>query len=1454
MAGNFICNKWKQLFSCLLFLLSIGNTSVHGFERGPITYATIGVYFATPYQAVCEYWASRRDTEYVGIPDSQHAAIVSMWVIPWGWNQGVLTMNTLPAVQYQCGVKIHHYGNPPTSPPYDYDWRFGGAYPVCNLGDSPYVPNDTICMASDIVPDKGANAGHPQLGSCVGNPVNTATGNKYAEEVDLISSGGLSFSRYYNSTRLSGSSSAGSSWSHSFQRSLYVNPQTITAMRPDGRTAYFRLTNSVWVNQQAGGDTLTQIAGGTGWQLTTSDDVIETYSTSGKLLSITDRNDRTQTLSYDTHGRLATVTDDTGRALSFTYDGSSRINTMTDPANGVTQYAYDTNGNLTSVIYPDGKTRSYHYNEQAYTSNANLPNALTGIADENGVRFATYTYDTQGRAVVTEHAGGVERYVLGYSTDGSNTIVTDPLNSQYTHHFQTILGVAKSTGQSQPAGSGCSAASSAITYDVNGNVASRADFNGNKTCYAYDLTRNLEIARIEGLGSGSNCPADLLSYTPAANSSERKILTTWHANFRLPTLIAESKRETKYVYDTRGNITQYQIKDTTTNAARTWNTSYSYHASIPGVILQKTENGPRSDVTDVTTTYYYAPDAACTGGHLGCRGQVSSITNALGHVTQIARYNAHGQPEEIIDPNGLTTTLVYDVRQRLLSRTVGAEITSYQYDNAGQLKKITFPDDSFLSYTYDAAHRLTDMADNLGNRVHYTLDNMGNRTKEELFDPGNNLARTQQREYDALSRLWKDIGAQNQITQYQYDAQGNLKQIADPLLHATIFQFDARNRLKQSTDPANGITQHTLDALDRITQVSDPRNIDTTYTYNGFGDVTQEVSADRGTITYTYDPAGNVKTVTDGRGVKHTYTWDALNRPTKRAHATVTGVPGAAQLIWNYDTGTHGIGRLSSMTDESGSTSFSYDAHGRLLAKTQTATIDTVNYTHTLNYQYDNFGRLSQMTYPSGTQVTTTYGADGRPSELRVNGNLLLSNITYQPFGEPKSWTWGNNQAYVRSFDADGRLKTHRVGSDTRTLTYDAASRITQTADTNPVYNRSYDYDALDRLIGQSDNTGFKLWGYDANSNRTNAQIGATNYLYTLEASSNRLQTVAGPVMKTYTYDAAGNPLSDGATTFTWNAAGKLANTVNNAKTHFYKYNALDQRITKNGPLSSKFMFFYDPDGQLIGEYRDNVSTATPTDDWLVRQETIWLEDIPVAVIRKPTATSPIQVYYIHADHLNTPRVIVNTANTIVWRWENTHAFGANLPDEDPDGNAQLFEYHPRFPGQYFDKETNLHYNYFRYYEPETGRYVSPDPIGIIGGVNLFEYANSNSMTFIDSLGLNPLTGASIGAEIGTAILPGVGTVTGAILGSVGGYLIADKLGNIILAKPKPGSKPKNCPAGTIPIDQVPELDKDKIHDIKRGVRAGPRDWTGITPNGDVITGDSEGNAVNNGPYDVFLP
>ena len=136
-------------------------------------------------------------------------------------------------------------------------------------------------------------------------------------------------------------------------------------------------------------------------------------------------------------------------------------------------------------------------------------------------------------------------------------------------------------------------------------------------------------------------------------------------------------------------------------------------------------------MSDVTTYTYYAdndPDA-------GKRGNVATVTNALGQVTHYAAYNAFGQVTSIVDPNGLTTTLTYDSRDRLASRSVGGETTSYTYDGVGQLVRVTLPDGSYLSYTYDVAHRLVGMADSLGNSIAYTLDAAGNRTKDDVLDP-----------------------------------------------------------------------------------------------------------------------------------------------------------------------------------------------------------------------------------------------------------------------------------------------------------------------------------------------------------------------------------------------------------------------------------------------------------------------------------------------------------------------------------------------------------------------------------------------------------------------------------------------------------------------------------------------------------------------------------------------
>jgi YD repeat-containing protein len=314
------------------------------------------------------------------------------------------------------------------------------------------------------------------------------------------------------------------------------------------------------------------------------------------------------------------------------------------------------------------------------------------------------------------------------------------LGTARTTNFTTILGVVKSTGQSQPGGSGCGAAASALTYDANGNISSRTDFNGTVTTYSYDLARNLETSRIEASGT----------------TNARAISTIWHASYRLPLTISEPLRRTTYTYDSSGNQLTKTIQATSdatgaqgigatlVGTPRTWNWTYN----TVGQVLSAT--GPRTDVADVTN---YAYDSM---------GNLISVTNALNQVTTLSNYDLNGRVGRIAESNGTVTDLTYSPRGWLTNKvvTVGTttEATAYSYDSVGQLIGVTLPDTSQISYTYDPAHRLTAISDSAGNSIVYTLDAMGNRTSEQIKDPGGLLKTQTTRIIDALNRVQQMTG------------------------------------------------------------------------------------------------------------------------------------------------------------------------------------------------------------------------------------------------------------------------------------------------------------------------------------------------------------------------------------------------------------------------------------------------------------------------------------------------------------------------------------------------------------------------------------------------------------------------------------------------------------------------------------------------------------------------
>jgi YD repeat-containing protein len=673
--------------------------------------------------------------------------------------------------------------------------------------------------------------------NCAGDPINTATGNEYRDDEDL-SLGALSFHRYYNSQNSIAQAHIGANWRHSFDRSVeYVTDGTnysATVYRPTGIEVKFTLVSGQWQTDTDVADRLieqTDSSGNlTGWSyFDASTRYQESYDKNGNLLSITDTDGLVTTLGYSTsstptsvapaEGLLITVTDSQGRSLNFTYNSSSQVTAVTESDGGALAYTYDSTGNLASVTYPDHSKRQYVYNEGSLTSGTSLPNALTGDIDETNTRFTSIGYNAQGQAIMSMVASNIDKTQVTYNTDGT-TSVTYPTGAQTTLGFVTPNGSMHASSVSAPCGTQCGQPNAAATFDANGYPSSTTDWNGNitKTTYDNNVLLNQQI-------------------DASGTTSQRTTNFTWITTLRVPltrtVLDANSNTvsSTQWVYNSIGQTLARCEIDPTNNAAsgytcsntgtvpagvRRW--TYTYCTAVdttqcPLVGLMLTATGPRTDTPQTTAYSYYLTSSATSCGTPGAAcyqaGDLHAITDPQGHVTTIASYDGAGRITRTTDANGINIDLTYTPRGWLASRSMGGATTSFTYTPYGAVQTVTDPDGVATTYGYDAAHRLVKITDAQGNYIQYTLDAAGNKTAEQTYDASGTLHKSLTRSFNTLGQLTRvmdglshtifDASASN-----SYDANGNLVQSADGLGIQRQLGYDALNRLVQTVDNYNG--------------------------------------------------------------------------------------------------------------------------------------------------------------------------------------------------------------------------------------------------------------------------------------------------------------------------------------------------------------------------------------------------------------------------------------------------------------------------------------------------------------------------------------------------------------------------------------------------------------------------------------------------------------------------
>ncbi len=1108
-----------------------------------------------------------------------------------------------------------------------------------------------------------------------GNPISTLTGHKYQTFIDYQhQTANLSVSRQY-----AWRSTAGQ-WLFDYQQQLVINEFAVISTTEIGldHLEYGRV--SFTGEHNSSGGTWTPVASVKA-ELVSNDDGaggvldydvffqsgrVDTFDSSGRLKSVVNSDGRRKDFTYDTttinsvvYDRMV-VASDTGDQLEFIYDEDGRVWKIIDPASNEIEYSWNADNMIISVEYQDGKTVTYDYELSSY------PQALTKLTDEENRVYATWGY-TAFRASSSEHGdNGAEKVTLDftyiYDHPDWRVIETNAKGRDTIFHYEIDNGSSRIVEVEGTVSGSCVASNSHYTYDANGFVDTVQQENTFVT-KTHRSAKGLIEVRSTGLQWSGTVGTSTLQMT----GNSQMVKRTWHDD--LSVIVKEQfygrdvsvsawstydkddagwqlYKTIDYTYDD-GNgsggavncdgdaaVNSYllcsrKITDEldigTPKDSRSWAHSYTKHTG-KAILATETIDGPLAGSDDKMVYTYNA------SGQLTSEKQYTGATTFLEKT--YSNYNAFGQPQTIVDENGIQVSLVYDVRGRLTSSTADSAgiqaQTVYEYYDNGLLKKMTHPDNSWVEYDYNDARQIIGMANNHGDYIAMTPSVLDGQWAEmEVCAAGTNGACTgtitekYKRVFDDLGRLSKvqqlsdpsdETSAFVDSIIYGYDAAGNLSSKVvkgdnsgsdhDDSDIVKLNSYDSFNRMiatlgefscsgvcsLDSYNNYNGsvitspLTSFSYNQQGLVASVVDANGTETTYSYNGYEEMIEQVSKDSGTTTYVYDSAGRVtqKTLADGGAEQVTtvYSYDSADRLTEIDY----GNNGAdITLSYDLDDSQHGYdkGRLSRISDESGITDYKYDALGRVIEKK----FDPIGPQGALTtgYGYNKAGARTSLTYATGYTVNYTRSND-RLTKVDLLGVYdVATTINYRTFGGVSSFSQPmhvNSTDILeisRSYDKQGRLSNTNMdlkndGGFDMAYGYDAYGNITTITDSlaGAEADQTFTYDGFQRLIGSIGLYGQYNYTYDYIGNRLSRELKRFD-------PADTTQTYTEVYTETYYYDDGLGGDSNNPASFDSNRLKRVL------------------REDKNDADISQRSFTYDSRGNVVEDKREVYGGTTIT-------------------------------------------------------------------------------------------------------------------------------------------------------------------------------------------------------------------------------------------------------------------
>ncbi|MFB9636609.1 DUF6531 domain-containing protein [Streptomyces spiralis] len=853
--------------------------------------------------------------------------------------------------------------------------------------------------------------------------------------------------------------------------------------------------------------------------------------------------------------------------------------------------------------------------------------------------------------------------------------------------------------------------------------------------------------------------------TEVVNSSGEPMRFTYDADGRTTRWTDRNGTWFSYVYDERGRVTRTDGVDgilsgtlTYDDTARTTTYTDSLgHTSVheynaEGLVVAETD--PLGNVTRTGWDEYGSRPVAVTDplGHTTRyaydeAGNLTELTLPDGSSARAA-YNAFGLPTEVVEPGGATWRHTYDARGNLLTTVdpAGAE-TRYANDESGRPTAITNALGHTRTVAYDGAGLPIALTDELGHTTTVRRDAFGRVV--EVTDP---LGHTTRMKWTVEGKpAWREYpdGTRESWT---WDAEGNLLGHTDPAgntTHQTAAPFDLP---ATRTDPDGARYAFAYDTELRLTGVTNPQGLTWSYRYDEAGRLVAETDFDGRTLTYAHDAAGRLASRTNGAGETLLFTRDVVGRVVEQRCASGGG-------ITTFDYGPDGA--LVRATGADAEVALERDALGRVLS-------ETVN-GRTTTYGYDALGHRTRRVTPSGLASDWTYDPAGRPVALySAAGGLEFS---YDAAGRETQRLLAEGVTLTQDWSETGRLTTQVLTSTPRAT---GADRLLQ--------HRTYVHRADGYLTEIRELTsGTRCFELDGVGRVTAVRAHGWTETYTYDAAGNVVQAGAP------SHDTSGEREFDGAlirsagrTTYQHDAQGRLVRRTRRllngqSRVWVYSWNAEDRLTGVVTPDGVQWHYAYDPLGRRVSKHRvvEDGSVADRTeftwDDTTLAERTApdgavttWEyapgTHRPVAQTdHRPSAPSantsylarlaaesdPAGTARFHAvvtDSVGTPTELVSPSGDLVWQ-RRTGLWGTRLPA--PDERAPTVDCPLRFPGQYADPETGLHYNLHRYYDPELARYITADPLGLEPAHNPYAYV-ANALGWTDPLGLAPKCGIDL--------------------------------------------------------------------------------------------------------------